>query len=334
MIVLGDQSPLSGGLLRWLAVEKELGKEEEILYFLQDADNPWRQEGIPDIRIKKGWTNYWSLASKYPWSFQTPGIKRERVDRIIQCLGAPRGLHYLRGPKTDRTIYSEFAENEEVQKLFCQLIKEEVDWANQLASFLDKSGNNELKVNRAKQALRLLFYQVPSILGLGKIQSLVELFQQNPPLLLQELPSTFFWCLDKQGYRRTCLATKVQAKNKNLTLVPKALALPLEFAIRGWTFVYSNIDYLPKVAELRDEYLPGLEIETIKANFNWTLNDDPLNGGLERFKQRKEIRGERPLLPSRQEIAQIQDYWQQHPTPISWLTLGGELNYNLERQTF
>ena len=69
-IILGDQSPWAGGMLRWYAASQAL--DNEICYFIQDVDVPWVQCGSPDLRILRGWFSYYSMACKYHWTFCVP----------------------------------------------------------------------------------------------------------------------------------------------------------------------------------------------------------------------------------------------------------------------
>lgn len=332
MIILADQSTWNGGILRWMAVQKEFS-DAELRYYVHDMDAPWVQcGGAP--RIINGWPKpaYWSLAARYPWSLET--INADFL-AARAALGSPRGLAYLAGPRTSETILS-LGNKSFLNELIADLLWEEVRWARIIADLLDiRHPEMEFEfpsnIWDLSQYLADLSAKKMGIKSCTQVGSLVKLFGKKPPLLLGVLPNKYFWLISSNGLREEYDGRKKLGPGD--ILVPKGFAIPLEISAKGWTIGVQGIKYADQVRRLRDTYAPGLKIKVLEVRFDWQLYVDPIAALLERFleKKRKRMRkkGIRDYkLPSfPQEIVdEIRSYWSQWPTSISWLILGGELN--------
>lgn len=321
MILLGDQSPWAGGLVRWLALKK-LGIHE-IVYCQQDADTPWKQEGDRvKVRVKRGWPHYWSLACRYPFSPSIPGLT---LPHIRDTVKAPSGLQYLQGGNTARTIAAEnTSPNGAVNGMLIDMLREEKQWAATVARFIGSTDGSRIEIS-ARTPLEIA-QTLADALMLGKVESLVELFGDSPPKTVGELPPQCFWSIDEDGIREEYQGF---ARPRD-RIVPKGIALPLEVAARGWQLGFSSLGYLEKVTALRDRYLPGLEIQAVRIGFRWHIGADPVSAFVEYYLERKKRRREEPAVPDEQSIDKIRRYWAGRPTAISYLVLKGELNPTLE----
>jgi len=319
--MLGDQSPWTGGLLRWLAVKRFYPKEK-VLYFLHDGDAPWMQRG-GSLKISHGWVKYWSIASRNALALDVPDSALHNVRESIK---GPKGLSYIAGPKTTQTIFST-EHDKSVQGFISQLLDDECRWYSRIAESFD--------VRPAYTAKEGLFNAGPLEVSRrlagemnmdGKeINSVVELFLQEPLLIKKVLPTPYFWSIGKDGCRYPC--TSLSGSDP---VTPKAAALVLEFAARGHTLGCTSLGYLSEVIELRDKYFRGMKLKLLYVKFNWTFTGvDPYEKLLSEFCSRKKLRGE-PIPSFDDALPVIQNYWRGRPTVLGWLHLGGELSPSCE----
>jgi len=329
MLLLGDQSPWGGGLLRWL-VAKEQFPQEEILYFVQDADMPWLPGG-DRVSICKGWkTKYWSLATRIPWSSDTPEDRFS--ESFVGTLKMPKGLQYLVGPRTSYIIANERARN--MANLFVkEMLETEINWARNLREL---SGKEQPQIMPAISGdVYKATRQLADCHNLSdEIHSLVKHFTDNPVRLASVLPEEYYWRIT-DDYRRINAT-----ETKNGILVPKGKILPLEYATRGWTLGCTGLSYLFEVLKVRDLFIPNLKVKILKISFNWQLDENPFDLLAEVYKKRKleqaqkrgtEYKDELSEISRRSRVTKIiSDYWSGRPTSLSYLILGGNLNPSFE----
>lgn len=320
MIVLGDQAPWTGGMLRWLALRQHQ-PEKKVAYFIQDGDAPWMQSGGTP-KINRGWVKYWSIASRNALALDVPNIA---LHSVRESLKGPRGLSYISGPKTTRTIFS--AESDKsIQEFTGQLLDEEQRWYSKVVEMLGMPCRNiahsfpgigPLEVSR----------QLAGDLALDgdDIRSAVRWFSEEPLVTRNILPPSYFWNIGEDGERHQCTSL-----NGNSIITPKAAALVIEFAARGHTLGCTSLGYLREVSDIRDMYFPGMKVKILRITFRWTFKDgDPCELLLSEFCKRKKLRGE--SVPSfNGDISAIRDYWSGRPTVLGWLLLGGEINPSFE----
>lgn len=330
-IILGDQSPWAGGLVRMEVIEGLLGSTT---YHIQDADTPWKTDGYSRVLIRRGWSDYWSLANRYPFSFSIPNT---RVDNMRQSLGSPDGLAYLIGPKTSATIMSEF-NNRSVGLLVNQMLREEAEWATKVAEWMSEPD----AIARGKQIQKLfeedksLKDVLSSVMSLSishshDTSSFIESFREKPVQLVGAIPINNYWVIDKDGRRRE-LDTKTVLNNGEV-LLPKGKAVPLEISARGDVLGFTGLSYLDGVIGMRDKFVPGLKLKFVEIKFNWQLNPNPLEAMWEAFKVKKQLRGQSPQKPIN-DFERINAYWMNRPTTISYKILGGDLNPELRYREF
>ncbi|KKU91060.1 MAG: hypothetical protein UY23_C0004G0005 [Candidatus Jorgensenbacteria bacterium GW2011_GWA1_48_11] len=336
MIVLGDQAPWVRGLLRWLALR---GANEEVGYIMQDADSPWvQQESVHQFHLKNGWPPYLSLAARFAWSPDIPPTNDKDAASLLNAIRmsvkAPRGQTYLVGPKTQGTILG-LGNRPEIKDALLALLIEEHRWAGQIAEHFGASRNG---ISVPYGNPREIAQELTQALGLGnRLGSVSELFRAERPLTLGHLPITEFWEVNEAGERR-----RATDRNSRNMIVPAGLALPLEFALRGWKLCFTQLPYLGEMVALRDRFLRGTPIRILRIEFDWepaagnpalVLRDVFRKKKFERWllKQEKTKQSNpspppEPPTPPDHLFTEISAYWRQNPSVISFLVLGGELN--------
>ncbi|MBI2587557.1 hypothetical protein HYW29_01975 [Candidatus Amesbacteria bacterium] len=321
--ILGDQSPWTGGILRYAAVAAEAAPHS-VIYCIQDADAPWKQDGISDPTIRRGWVNYWSIAVKIPWTWSIPDLN---LDNVRQTLGSPHGLLYLAGPDTSSTIRSQTSTPPVVTQTQTMLLTE-VKWAEKVGQL---TGNSESEYAsrtweeaiRAASTLDDLFTTVGSIHA-THISSMIDMFAQSPPLLIDHLGPSYYWTIDSRGNRQ-----KSRGQTEGV-LVPKGKALPLELCARGLTIGFTGLPYMQELIALRNQKIPDLPLQFLQVSFDWILNTDPITAMLDEFRRKKKARGETVHI-NPQDVNLIKQYWQGRPTSISHHVLGGELHPSFQK---
>lgn len=333
-VVFGDQSPWAGGLVRAAATKAILG-DTPVIYCMQNADNPWRQEGN-GLKIKEGWPKpfYWNLATRIPNSLEIPEMSENSpLEKMRQSIKSPRGMSYLVGNSTHGTIYSHNS-NHEVLSLLEKMLGNELDWAARTSEFM----GNKNGVERANALKNDLFKTPKSITELtmdlaersgvhsGTIDNIVESFRREPAAFIGILPDENYWVINKSGERTTYKNTETISRSD--TIVPKGKILPIELAQRGLILGYTGLSYLPEVVEIRDEYNLDVPLRLLQVEFNWTLPNDPIQRMWEAFETKKAARGDVVDKPDNA-LEAVKAYWAQRPTTLSHLVLGGELNPKL-----
>lgn len=323
-VVLGDQSPWAGGLLRY-KVLKAVANDVE--YNFQDADSPWRQDGISYIKLKRGWVDYWSLANRHPLSFSTPTA---RMDSIRQSMGSPDGLSYIAGPKTHKTLKSEI-NNTKLVDLTKEMLMEEATWATKVADWIGNS-NGVYKGQQIQEVIKgnstsikdiLTFVANCDGLSADEILNFSDKFKFNTSNLTDYLPKNYYWNIDSGGNRHEFVNTNNKSESRNI--LPKGRALPLEICARGDTLAFTGLSYLDQVIDLRDRYIPSLKLKLLQIHFNWEINPDPIETMWNIFEKKKKGRSQSIDKPIN-ELQDIKDYWSQRPTSVSYSILGGNLN--------
>jgi hypothetical protein len=310
-LVLGDQAPWAGGLLRAWVARTALQIHPD--YYLQDLDTPWCATS-ERLAIKNGWNHYWSLACRYPWSFSVPGAS---VNDVLNTTQSPHGLAYLVGPKTDTTIYSQNA-CPLLGRLVPALLQREVTWAGRIAQWSGLTPPQDLCW--PAENIRRLAHACAEIVGIESVQSFFELFRASPPWLYAHLPDHLFWHVTPTG-------TRLHAYAPRAFPVPRGRTLILEIAARGWVLGCTHLPYVQDVLHLRDHYLPGLIIRLLLIAFDWDIADyNPMHTVLAVHNHQRKRRGKLPLDGSTAALAAIEAYWRKRPSSISYHILGGRLN--------
>jgi len=335
MIVLGDQFPIGGGLLRRQALIQAMEKwsfpKEEIRYDWHDVDAPWRQEGYKEARVIRKWTDYWSLGLRHPMSFRTPEVVLEQVRAT---LGSPNGLSYLIGPKTDTTLRAE-DKNEKVLNGVKEMVKEDVLWMSEAAKITGKNIKERerkeremMEIVKKSRTLTELFRLAGEIcVGFRELKSTLEIYQSEPIKKIF-LPNDYFWLISGNDFQRQKLNR--QTTNNSLIIIPKGIALFLDFAIRGFTTGFTGCGYLDETRELRDRYLSEIKMKFLKITFDWTFPENPIDILLAEFRERKRKRGKETAEIAEEDVRAIKDFWRTRPTELGYFFLGGELNPKIE----
>lgn len=324
-IILGDQSPWAGGLIRLASVLRNF---DSVQYFVQDVDAPWLQDGDNKVSIKRGWPDYWALATRHPFS---PEVKGVAIHSMRDSLHSPRGLSYLAGPRTDHTIVFE-ANNAQVNEATRQILLEEIGWATRVADWIGNTEGVRRGQAMQEQVERLETHgpgtfaaEIARWQGLNDrmLGSFVDMYKDCAPRLTGQLPDSYYWIVDSEGrrkhyHRRTAL-------NAHETIVPKGIALPLEMSARGWVLGYTALGYLEKVKAVRNKYVPGLRLKTLQITHRWSIEPDPIEVLWEVFEARKQRRGQFVQKPEEQ-LQAIGNYWRARPTSISTTILGGSVH--------
>jgi hypothetical protein len=338
MIILGDQSPHIRGLLRW-SVLRNAKPEEEIAYFLHDSDSPWVQES-QELAIRNGWKEYFSIASRFPWTPDTPGASEIDLDRqnsIRNSLRAPAGQVYLSGPVGAETIFSERG-NPILRNVFGRILKSELEWMAVLRQLLGRGRGIDLDILGDGSSFSMT-KQLSLSLGIkGDVGSSVPFFRDSPPLTRGVFSIEHFWFIDRDGKRYLGR----NSTEKGGTLVPKGEILLLEFALRGWKLGFSQIPYIERTLELRDRFLPGVKMNLIQIEFDWRIPEDPVYVIREEFLKKKFQRWEKGGSDSTKRPAnfpsefweKISGYWSKSPTALGFLSLGGDLNPKITEHSF
>ncbi len=333
MIILGDQSPWVGGLLRW-QVLRDAG--EETNYFIADLDSPVVKIGDPNsLKSVSGWPAYWALGFRYPWTIDHPEMHRMSGDSVRQGLVAPPGLKYLAGGSdmSEQTLYSQ-DRNEHVLSALEPLFVEEQQWAKRLGGLLGiPTQADDLLFRAGHGSVRGAAQALASTLGLPEIQSEMKLFEGEGCLSRSSLPANYFW--DIRDGRRTPL---VEASVGGV-VVPKGKALPLEFALRGWELGCTNLPYLDETLHIRDRYFKGVPLKIVRVLFDWDCAAalEALLVELESRKRKRSLRTGQPFNPATLEHVyqlgkEAEAYWRTRPSVITYLMLGGALRARIVRE--
>ncbi len=318
-IILGDQSPWAGGLLRWKAIHQLLGKNA--LYAIQDVDTPWVQQGRRPIRSAQGWAPYFSLASKYPWTLSAPEAE---MPRVLDSLGAPRGLRYLLGPSTNETLGS--LSRQGLSSVYTDhlaaMLSAEKEWAEGLA---DQVGLRPLALDDwPKGDCHAITRTFAMMLNLGPVRHFSDLYRSGELQQTNAFPTEMYWHLDSHGRRE-------ESGSSGTMKFPRGMALPLELAANGYILACTSLPYLNRVLEQRDRHLKGVTLRLLRVTFDWRLDEvDPIRQLVEAFRARKQKRNQAVPVLDTSTLDAIHSYWKQRPTLISWLVLGGSLKPQLE----
>lgn len=324
-VILGDQSPWTGG---WLRMQAVAAASLPYTYLVQDADAPWKQNGTTiSVSTKNRWTDYWSLASKYPFTPSAPGVEIGNVRNLYK---APNGLSYLVGPNTSKTIHSE-RHDHQIAKLVKNLLIHEANWAKTVGKVLGIASESDYRADQwidtltGCHAIDDIYHSVGQTHGIDRYQGFVDFFSNNPPLLTDALGRQRYWSIDKQGHRHE------YSQRPDGVIVPKGQVLVLELSAMGFVLAYTGLQYLDKQIQLRNQLVPGLELNLLQVTFAWSLFPNPLTQLVNEFAQRKAARNETVNVTD-EDIRSIQDYWEGRPTSISQSILGGVLNPSLNKQ--
>lgn len=298
-ILFGDQVPRNGGLLRMTAALQSR-RFEEVVYCRQDADTPWRETGQARVKITDRWCDYWSLGVRFPWTLSVPQVDMQGVRASLRI---PTGLSHLAGPRTNITLHT-FPQPE----FDAQLYGREVDWFLQLSEYLGIEARPAPDFED----------------GFGQADNgLVSMFQEEPPKLLGQIPSEYFWEIDLSSGTRvkwdgTFRASKIY--------VPSGIALPLEVAARSMWIGCTSLGYLTRSLELRDRFLQGHSVSVCVVSFSWQLSYDPLEVLQSVYVTRRKAAGKQAQILSPEDVSKILAYWRQRPTSLGYHMLGGQLN--------
>ena len=323
-VILGDQSPWTGGWLRMQAVAN-VGLHH--LHLVQDADAPWKQNGVPVVSTKHGWADYWSLSSKNPW---TPSIRGTEINNVRSFYKAPSGLSYLAGPNTSQTIHSE-RHNPHIAGLMKDLLIREANWARTVGKALGMEVEANYRADQWTNALQKcqtlddIYHTIGQTHGVDRTQGSIDFFSINPPLLVDQLGKQCYWSIDKFGHRYE------HSQHSDGVIVPKGQVLILELCAKGFVLAYTGLGYLDKQVELRNRRVPGLQLNLLQISFAWSLFPEPVSELVNGFAQKKATQNENVDI-STEDVGRIQTYWEGRPTSISNSILGGDLNPSFNYQ--
>lgn len=316
-VVLGDQSPWAGGLLRAQALQQH---GIAARYFWQDLDAPW-VETAEKPAICHSWPPYWSLACRYPFSASMPDWQ---CADILNLSGSPAGLGWLSGPHQQLSLAAVAQQaRHPALSLLQKLLQAELDWAQQLAQWRATPYD---KISLPPHST--LWQLVQSLCHASgvAVAPFSQLFAAEKPLLYHDLPAECFWHLDADGKRHP-------APCAGSYPVPRALALVLECAARGWVLACTRLPYLDQVLALRQRHLPGLKIALLHVEFDWQAGP-LLPLVFETCRQRRQRRGRSWQAPTLEQSAHLDAWWRQRPSSLSLQVLGGRLTSQIRYQEY
>jgi hypothetical protein len=342
MIVLGDQSPWLGGLLRLKALH-EAG--EEVAYYFADLDTPTCGSAAKPMGISEGWPEYSSVACRYPWTLDAPLCDKGVRSKVANSLKLPTGQRFLTGYKSGTIAHLD--QDRDLNALVEGMLREEVDWATSVAQLL---GLQVPTINLHLGNVKGVTSQLSELLipSPPPIQSFMAIFKKELPKLWGIFGPEEFWRITPAGGRYPLERTLYREEGPNSsvdTIVPRGRILPLELAMRGWEIGCTNLPYIQDAVRLRNWRLPTLPLRVVKVKFNWTLpgNADPLEKLKEKFLEKKRQRLSLVGNPMSQldaleaEVSTLalhaRKYWRERPSVISYLILGGELGVSITRET-
>jgi hypothetical protein len=315
-IVLGDQAPWAGGALRAQAL-LQAGLTPR--YFWQDLDAPW-VETAERLHVCHGWPAYWSLACRYPYSACIPGW---HDSQILNSCASPHGLQYLAGPRQHQSLAG-VTQDAPLLALLRQMLQQEVAWASTLAQWratpwdkIELPPSDDLAQCATACAARC---------GVREMERFSTLFAAEPPLLAAHLPPECFWHIDPAGRRWPMPQADTYA-------APRALALVLEFAARGWLLACTSLPYLAQALALRERYLPGLRLPLLHIDLHWA-NGGLLQVLLTEYQARRWRRGKTAPMPEPAALARLDAYWSARPSCLSLQMLGGALQADFRVQEY
>ncbi len=332
-ILLGDQSPFAGGLVRYLVVLKEFAGAE-IIYNIHDTDAPWVANG-QSLSICKGWkTNYWSTASRVAWSWDIPPAERTHwtpadanlLNSLMTSMNMPNGLLYLAGPQTNLTL-SGIHQNVSgalFTDLSATMLKNELAWLNSLRQKLGLSEKSYIATQPEHWIQTMTGTETP-------ISTTSETFRKEPVSLIGRIPALYYWKMSRDGTRETWDGKSIDSSD---LLVPKAHALPLEDAYHGHTLACTGMPYLSEVMKLRDLYCPKVKIKILWIRFDWQPPVDPAIIIAQEYIAERKLKRNKDIVIPEYMIESVRKYWSQRPTALGYQLLGGELNPSFELRVY
>ena len=326
MFVLGNQDPFDWGILGAHALREIGGSVEDraVIYYQQDADRPWRSDGlVGPPRIRHGFPDYCSLTRQMMYS---PTFRKNGIDSDLNCvqqsLRLQVGRVYFQGSARQQTLWH-FMRTEDYPQAENKFFEVEfkhyeglhqigvpmTDLFHDLLALRDQfSPTHAAEEYRRVACEQYGFSECPPI-------SLVEMFREQPPSLLRELPSESFWQIDGDGMRKQWCGYTV---HKNKVYVPKRDALILELALKGSTIVHRSLPYLERVRFFRDRHCQSLRIKTMRIQL--TCCGKHISGALAYAFNSKRRKSGKPLL-SHKAVEKINNYWENRPTVMGSLLL-------------
>ena len=319
-VILGDQYPPGGGLLRRQVLEKA---GHLVSYFVQDIAPPWNCHRVFAPKLFWGFKSlrelggYAAMGVNLPWTLETPFLL---LQDPIQSLSLKRGFVGFVGPKTSQTAYGlNRLDPETYYGILDKLAYVQIQHASHLAllTFMDAERVPTASwVSAEKRRLQ----------GLCTASSLVSEFFRDPPHLIHELPPNFFWEIDvRTGWR---FPYRGGGRKSTCAYVPKGIALPLEFASRGFATGYTRLKYLSAVRRIRDQYIPGMEIPLCEIRFEWDPGKCITSTLVEVYSRKLRLHGRvwalKGAMPGH--LKHLVRFWRNRPTSLSHAILGGDLN--------
>ncbi|MDP2629439.1 MAG: hypothetical protein Q8P45_01925 [Candidatus Harrisonbacteria bacterium] len=317
-LILGDQSPWAGGLLRWFILRRIFPKAQ-IHYHLHDSDTPFAVPA-PSPRKKRGWVPYWAIAARNCFALDIPGY---RIDPVMDSMQSQSGLSYLAGPSNFEVIGA-LEEGSQVVELTASLLQDSQDWLSRLCNFCGQREAERFEIESRAGVLGIVQSLAKQAHLPGEeIGTTLEIFAGSPPLLWGTLPPEYFW---KISDGRRSSADKLSSMKDGI-LVPKGVALLLEFSARGWRVAQTACAYTEEILALRDKYLPSQKLRFLKVGFDWELSSiDPVSAQVEAYQKKKAKSGRPAAAMDEEALRQIRSYWRQRPTLMAYLALGGDLH--------
>ena len=290
--ILGDQSPWNGGLLRAQALQKS---GIDFMYQHHDADLPGVVMGSP-TGVSRGNPPYFSLACRLPLGLSKPTPKQESVINV--CRASLHPLVYLQymGRQTIRGIGHKISD--QVARMF----KSERDHLSAI------SGVVLPEIRSIEEAFKL--HAGGIVIG-----SVIDMFHETPPLLLNRLDPTNFWGIDQDMNRMP-----YSPRSDWHATIPRGSAMLLEFAVRGLRFGLSNCPYQSEVVRLRDRCLRGTQISVLKIGFHWDAD----------FLGEQTAIGKAWRKKRQPDFSEVIRYWSSRPTSMGVLAFGNNVRHSLE----
>lgn len=332
-LLLGDQSPFNGGLVR--ALEAAEQSNCQVTYCFHDIDVPWVQRGVPfEFGVKlegHNWVDYWAVAARMPFTLDAPKLEDPTTWHAVrQSLKAPGGIQYLMGPTTETTIRT--ASNcPNLGKLLSDMHQSEIDWAKRIA---DALGRTPKEAGRIPRALNEVVPAIKERVNGRPIEvtTTIGFWKEHEVKLAGKLPADNYWVVNESGRRKKWNGHVVPHDS---FLVPGGKVLMLEDAAHEYVSGFSALPYLSEVRSLRDRYVPELIVPYCKITFSWSVGGTPLQNLIGAFLEKKKTRAEDKKLSftpptfNQKDLETMETYWSGRPTTLAYEVIGGDLNTTL-----
>ncbi len=322
-VVLGDQSPWNGGLLR-ASVLRDQGIK--FTYGIHDADTFGVAAGREEPSVALGYPSYAALTCRLPFAVPSGSPESNGVQQVLQAC-----VRQLPGEKKQRASVNAVAYIKSTSSYTIRAIQ---------------LSESDLVIGQARQAVRGLFDEernhleivsgkkLPVVSSINEacdlhgqsaginVGSTLDLLKEDELHTLRYFSPDHFWGIDHQLVRHPY----DRSRTDWYAVVPRARVLFWEYALRGYVLAYSNCSYLSEVVNMRHWHigLRQIPLRMLRIGFNWRPclheQDTP-------FRAAWEKKGK----PS---ITRLCDYWATRPTSMGLAAFGGDLSPTITEEVW